>query len=79
MKVPQKILNDTKKCNKNFKCLNNPNCRCEVTDCINGKLLFVKFTCKEFCKYEMDFGGSSVCNCPTCRYLHNNENLNNSN
>ena len=77
MTVPIKILESTKHCEKNFKCLNNPNCRCEVTDCINGELLFVNFTYKGFCEYEMDFGGSSVCNCPTSKCLHNKENSTN--
>ena len=58
------------KCKKDFSCLNveSRDC-CEVTDCVNGEILFVKNKYKPCCLYQEPFGSEFTCNCPVRKKL----------
>lgn len=67
MKIDKEILKKTTRCEKKFECLKNENYTCiilKVESHANGKVLFVN--CENYiCKYKMNFGDGTVCNCPT--------------
>ena len=73
MEVPPLILSMAKNCPLNFACLQNPENTCPVVDTVGKDIFFIDDEQrKHYCPYKMDFGFSTVCNCPVFQYLHNN-------
>jgi hypothetical protein len=65
LKVPQKILEQTKNCEKNFNCLaNNTRNVCKVVHANGQNVLFIKKNPRS-CFYKIPFGSSYICSCPT--------------
>jgi len=72
MEIDKKIIANTLDCHKNFDCLNTEkHVLCEVENCINEKVYFIKYLGKSLCRYKMSFGDSSLCNCPTRKEIFN--------
>jgi hypothetical protein len=66
MIIDKNILEKTTKCEKNFKCLDNPKeiC-CKVEEVIDNKVFFVKCLSYDYCNYKTPYGYSNICSCPT--------------
>ena len=72
MKIDKEILKNTSTCEKKFQCLNNEsNSLCKVVDSINQEVHFVKCLCKDICNYQMSYGLSNICTCPTRKEIFN--------
>ncbi len=72
MEIDEKIIADTIRCEKNFKCLSgNMNVYCQVENCINNEVHFIKCINKLNCSYKMSFGDSFICTCPTRKEIFN--------
>ncbi len=72
LKIDEKIIRETTRCDRKFLCLKTPsNIYCQVKDCINEEVLFVKCEDTIICNYKMSFGNSFVCNCPTRKEIYN--------
>lgn len=73
VEIDKRILKKTKQCVNNFECLKNEEYVCMVTKverCIGGKVLFIDCS-DRFCKYKMNYGNSTICNCPTRKEIFN--------
>jgi hypothetical protein len=56
----------TKRCPRSFGCLDDETIEmCTIENCIEGNGCFLKTLKFEGCTYQMSFGYSKVCNCPT--------------
>ncbi len=72
MEIDKKTISVTWNCPRDFDCLNSDShVYCNVENCINKKVLFVKYVGKSFCNYKMSFGNSSICTCPTRKEIFN--------
>ncbi len=71
--IDEKTLKEAAhRCNKDFECLKieNHSCFAEVNRTINYKVYFVN--CKNsICNYNLNFGGSNICNCPVRQEVYN--------
>ncbi len=66
MKLDEKILNETFRCEKTFDCLKNKDhVYCKVENSSFENILFVKCLSADVCSYKTSFGTSFMCNCPT--------------
>ena len=66
MEIENGIRSKTTHCLKDFECLKNETATClnnKVDRWLDGKVLFVH--CNDMCNYKMNFGNSTICNCPT--------------
>jgi len=72
MDIGKETIQQTVKCNKDFRCLKD-NCEscCKVLSCVDGKVHFVEYNSKSYCGYRMIFGNSYICNCPTRKEIYN--------
>ncbi len=70
--IKSKILKATSKCTQNFGCLGNENhvCLGKVGNSIGSKVHFVNCI-ERRCLYQMSYGYSIICNCPTRKEIHN--------
>lgn len=67
------IVNSTAElCQNNHACLDMDGYKpCEVVDCINNQLLFVK--CEDrHCAYKLFYGDEVICQCPVRKELYQN-------
>jgi hypothetical protein len=73
------VLNMTTDCSDYFSCLSGEDtCLCEVEKIIgsNGGLLYIKHNSNiKSCKYELFYGDSFICNCPTRREMYRKYNV----
>lgn len=66
LKISKDILKDTTKCRRDFICLlGERECLCEVEDCINYTLCFIRAGDCGFCDYKIFFEDVFICSCPT--------------
>ena len=66
MEIDENILKTTTKCIDNYECLKNENHPClksKVESYSIGKVIFINCI-KTDCHYKMDYGYSTICNCP---------------
>ena len=69
--VDQSIVEQTKKCDQNFACLNG-SCypSCKIASCVSNSVHFIeKF--ERDCPYHQEFGFSYVCMCPVRKEIYN--------
>ncbi len=72
MEIDDKIIAETIRCEKNFKCLSgNLHVYCQVENCINNEVHFIKCTNRLNCSYKMSFGDLFICTCPTRKEIFN--------
>jgi hypothetical protein len=70
IKIADDTIRHTTKCKLNFSCLlGNRKDLCKVEYCV-GKIHFMKCLNKEYCDYQIPFGDSRICNCPTRKELY---------
>lgn len=70
--ISDKVICNTKDCNKGMSCLlSDDYALCEVVDCVNNKVHFIKCLDKKYCTYKMSFGNEFICNCPVRKELFN--------
>lgn len=72
--ISDQILSETKECTRGFSCLNtvqdkNPKI-CEVLDADGENVLFLKTKRIAECSYQISFGESLICTCPTRYAIH---------
>ena len=65
IKIKSKTIKNTTKCNQNLACLENPDIVCEVENCIQDGVCFVKYDASKNCNYMIPYGYSYICTCPT--------------
>ena len=64
--IPENIIKETTLCEKLFDCLNSEDhVYCNVEECINDKIHFIKCLHNDYCIYKIPFGNSHCCRCPT--------------
>ena len=71
MEISKEILEKTTNCDRNFECLNGGSIHCEVENCVNKEVLFVKSSSTENCPYKLPYGYSNICTCPTRKEICN--------
>jgi hypothetical protein len=71
IKVDDNILQKTTKCKNNFSCLAGETPICNVENCIDNKIHFIKCVSNKLCNYRVPFGYSDVCTCPVRKELYN--------
>ncbi len=65
MKIDNKILNDSWRCEKNFACQNNDtHLYCNVEFSVYNGAIFVNCKDNPPCVYKSSFGTSFMCKCP---------------
>jgi len=70
--ISKNILKDTTKCRDNFACLRgDKHCICDIDDCSNGNVHFIRPLGNNMCEYKMAFGYSFTCNCPVRKEMYN--------
>jgi len=70
--VEEKIILETKHCEKNFDCLKmDKHIYCGVESCINNEVHLIKCIDNLDCSYKMSFGNAFICNCPTRKEIFN--------
>jgi hypothetical protein len=76
MEVSEDILKQTRRCKKNFSCLNGSGeCCCEVEGTSGYNVLFVNPESNRDCNYCTLFGKSFLCHCPTRNEIYNQCNV----
>ncbi len=68
--ISESARNAATRCKKKFSCLKDKKKCCEVEDCINDSVLFVKSTYNPSCPYQQLFGNEFICNCPVRKELY---------
>lgn len=69
--VSADVMRATTKCQKDFSCLDGKNRTCcEITDCVNNEVIFVKCKHSPSCPYQQRFGNEFVCNCPIRKEIY---------
>ncbi len=67
--ISDQILNETKECTRGFSCLKTGQDKdpkiCEVLDSNGKNVLFLKTKKVVDCPYQISFGDSLICTCPT--------------
>ena len=69
-RVPEEVLQDTKKCDQNFACLKTGACQCEVEYVVGERVLFLEDRQAVECPYRKTFGDRQICRCPTHYAIH---------
>lgn len=65
IKISDETIKKTKSCNKSFGCLKNEkHVLCQVEDCVNEEVYFIKRLYTDKCDYQISFGNSCFCSCP---------------
>jgi len=72
--ISDQILSETKECTRGFSCLNTVQDKdhkiCEVSDANGKNVLFLKTKRTAECSYQISFGESLICTCPTHYAIH---------
>ena len=72
--ISDQILNETKECTRGFSCLKTGQDKdpkiCEVLDANGKNVLFLKTKKVVDCPYQISFGDSLICTCPTHFAIH---------
>ena len=72
--ISDQILNETKECTRGFSCLKTAQDKdpkiCEVLDANGKNVLFLKTKRIVECPYQISFGESLICMCPTRFAIH---------
>lgn len=72
MEIAKEILDKTTNCQKGFECLkNDDHIYCKVENCVSDNLHFVRCLSRDYCSYQLPFGRSHICNCPTRKEIFN--------
>lgn len=71
--IRKETVSGATRCNDNFSCLKGSStCLCEVEDCADGKIHFIKPANLDFpCEYQSPFGYVFTCNCPVRKEIYN--------
>ncbi|NOQ19219.1 MAG: hypothetical protein GQ571_04525 [Desulfobacterales bacterium] len=72
--ISDQILNESKECRQGFCCLQTGQDKdpkvCEVLDANGKNVLFLKTKKIVECPYQVSFGESLICTCPTHYAIH---------
>lgn len=69
LSLPTEIRNQSSRCPFGFSCVDdNRTIRCRVLDANGENVLFIENSRPE-CPYNISFGSSRICRCPTRYYL----------
>ena len=72
--ISEQILIETKECTREFSCLKTGRDKeqkiCEVLDANGKNVLFLKTKRIVECPYQVSFGESLICTCPTHFAIH---------
>lgn len=73
--IAESILKSTDKCLKNFACLTDGECLCEINQCLNRNNLIINYNKNNPCQYKISMGNEILCSCPTRKELYNRYNI----
>ena len=74
--INEETLSETTKCEKDYSCTKGKwGELCNVEDCVNGKVHFIKCANEEYCSYQHSFGYEPTCSCPTRQEIYNKYNV----
>ena len=73
--INEGTLKSTDRCLKNFACLKDRECLCEISQCTNGNDLVIKYERNKPCKYKVSMGNTILCSCPTRKELYGRYNI----
>ena len=72
--ISDQILSETKECTRGFSCLKTVQDKdhniCEVLDANGENVLFLKTKRIAECSYQISFGETLICTCPTRYAIH---------
>jgi hypothetical protein len=75
LKISENILNDTTRCRKNFVCLSERDCLCEIKYCFDGKSFVIKPDKNIICPYKVSMVTLMLCSCPTRKEIYKRYNI----
>jgi len=73
--IDDSILEKTDRCIKNFACLTDRKCLCEISLCFNKNNLIIKYDKNKPCKYKVSMGDTILCSCPTRKEIYDRYNI----
>lgn len=73
--IAESILKSTDRCLKNFDCLTEGRCLCEVSQSLDGNSLIIQYDKNKPCRYKASIGNTILCTCPTRNELYNRYNI----
>ena len=65
------VLSQTTECTRDFACLSGNTQLCQVENCVNNKVHFIQCNHDTKCNYQISFGYSYICTCPTRKEIYN--------
>lgn len=75
LQIPENIINDTSRCRKDFTCLTEGECLCNVKHCLNRKSYLINPDQCPQCNYRVSTGSVLLCSCPTRKEIYNRYNI----
>ena len=72
--IAESIIKSTDRCKRNFSCLKEGECLCEISQYSIGNNLVIKYDKNNPCQYKVSMGDKILCSCPTRKeiyYLYN--------
>lgn len=64
-------LSRTTKCTRDFACLTDSGQLCRVENCVDNKVHFIQCRHDAKCNYQISYGYSYICTCPTRKEIYN--------
>ena len=72
MEINPDTIKATTQCSHDFACLKgDKHSMCKIEECVNKKVIFVKYKGYTQCAYRMPFADSTICNCPVRKEIFN--------
>jgi hypothetical protein len=71
IEIDTNILSQTTECGRDFACLADTGKLCRVENCVNNKVHFIECRDDAKCNYQISFGYSYICTCPTRKEIYN--------
>lgn len=68
--INESTLKRTDKCMKNFACLTEGACLCEISQGLNGNRHVIKYDRNKPCRYKVSKGNTILCGCPTRKEIY---------
>ena len=73
--IAESILKSTDRCLKEFACLNEGECLCEISLSLDRNNLVIKYDKNKPCQYKVSMENTIICSCPTRKELYDRYNI----
>ena len=74
LRIAESILKSTDRCLKNFACLTDRECLCEISQYLNSNHI-IKYDKNKPCRYKVSMGNTIICSCPTRKEIYYRYNI----